>query len=400
MMAKYLPAGTPFFLKRHAAWLLPLPLLLGTRLFLVLIAYMASYFPVRPAEGTWYVAGNPLWLDSWARWDSGFYLEIVKEGYRFMATEQTSAAFFPLYPLLVKLLAMLIANELLAAVLVSNLCLYLALVVLYQLMRLESDARSARRVLLYLLCFPTSFYFSAVYTESTFLLFTLLAVFNARKSRWGLAGISGMLAASSRVVGVICLGVIGLEWLRQHGWTLSSCLQARAWHNLFRALKTDFKSLLALLVVPLGLFSYMLFLQRQFADPLAFMTVQAAWERENLGVVAIIMRDLRRFFAGLLQGQFYYQVLLDIPLFFMGLLLSGFIWRRFGAGFALYVLLGLLVPASSASQSLSRYILVLFPVFMLLAESRRRWLHRVLPVAFLLLSALCFGLFVNWYFVA
>jgi hypothetical protein len=383
-------------------WLFPLASLILTRLGLLLTGYLApDLFMPRPSEATWHVAGTPTWLEMWARWDSGFYLEIVKYGYRFIATEQTSAAFFPLYPLLIKCLTWFTHDELLSGVVVSNLCLYFLLVVFYKLTLLDFSEQVAQRAILYLLLFPTSFYFSAVYTESTFLLVGLLAIYAARKSRWGLAGIAGMLAASSRVVGVIFWGVMGLEWLRQHGWTITQCLSISAWHNLWRGLKKDSMSLIALSVAPLGLLSYMMFLQYYFADPVAFMTVQAAWQRETLGVIGILQRDLKGFIEGLYIGQFYYQVLLDVPILLIGLPLSYVVWRRLGAGYALYVILGLIVPASSSTQSLSRYVLVLFPLFMLLGYwGQRRLVHTGLLLLFIPLSILCFSLFVNWYFVA
>jgi hypothetical protein len=383
-------------------WIIALMAFILSRSFLFIVGIIApKLFTPRPAEGTWHVAGTPVWLEMWARWDSGFYLEIVKYGYRFIATEQTSAAFFPLYPILIKFFTWFTQHELLAGVLVSNACLYLLLVVFYKLTLLDFSEQVAQRAMVYLLLFPTSFFFSAVYTESTFLLFALLSVYAARKSRWGLAGIAGMLAASSRVVGVIFWGVIGLEWLRQHGWTIFQCLKVSTWSNLWQGLKKDGFSLIALSVVPLGLFSYMAFLQHYFADPVAFMTVQAAWQRETLGVIGILQRDLSGFIEGLYQGQFYYQVLLDVPVLLISLPLSYIVWRRLGAGYALYVILGLVVPASSSTQSLSRYVLVLFPVFMLLGHwGQKRSLHIILLVIFIPLSALCFALFVNWYFVA
>jgi hypothetical protein len=195
--------------------------------------------------------------------------------------------------------------------------------------------------------------------------------------------------------------VIALEWLKHHGWTLRTCLSVRSWRNLWRGLRTDAKSLLALSVVPLGLLSYVVFLYFSFADPLAFMTVQAAWQRETLGPVAIVSRDVARFMQGISEHQFYYQVLLDVPLLFIGLAMSLVVWRRFGAGYALFVILGLIVPASSATQSISRYTVVLFPLFILLGYwGHRTVLHRTLVTVFSLLSGLCFALFVNWYFVA
>ena len=154
-------------------------------------------------------------------------------------------------------------------------------------------------------------------------------------------------------------------------------------------------------MIPCGLLSYVLFLNHYFADPLAFMTVQAAWQRESLGMLAILARDIEGFIYGLKHQEFFYQVILDVPVLLISLVMSVFVWRRLGAGYALYVLLGLIVPASSSTQSISRYVLVLFPLFMMLAQwGQNRRFHGVLVVVFSTLSTVFFALFVNWYFVA
>ncbi|MEO0597264.1 MAG: hypothetical protein AAF126_14235, partial [Chloroflexota bacterium] len=97
-----------------------------------------------------------------------------------------------------------------------------ALIFLYRLTAFEFDDETAGRTVFYIAAFPTAFFFSAVYTESTFLLFSVGAFYFARKGEWGWASVMGMLCAGSRIVGVIRFGVIGLEWLRLHGWTFST----------------------------------------------------------------------------------------------------------------------------------------------------------------------------------
>lgn len=380
----------------------PLLAFLITRLIVFLGAYIAEIgIPGIAGDGLYHVNPNNIWLDVWARWDSAFYIRIVEDGYWFMLGQQSSVAFFPLYPLLVSFLAPLVGT-LAAGVLVSNALLLGALIFLYKLTELEFDAASAGRAVFYIAAFPTAFFFTAVYTESTFLFFTVSTMYFARRRLWVWAALFGILCASSRIVGVVIWGVVGLEWLRAHGWTLGTLHKAAAWRNLLKALRTDGFTLAVICLIPLGLFSYMLFLKLQFNDPVAFSTTQSAWGRQMLGPIAVIWRDLTGLLAGnFLTGDIWWHVLIDLGAYFAVIGVSIAIWRRLGASYALYCIISIVIPSMSGTGSLSRYALVIFPVFMLLGLwGRRVWLDRALIISFSVLLGILTTLFVNWIFVA
>lgn len=345
---------------------------------------------------------NNLWLDVWARWDSAFYIRIVDDGYQFIPGQQSSVAFFPLYPLLMSFVKPFVGSTLAAGVLVSNVCLLLALIFLYKITELEFDAPTAGRTVFYIAAFPTAFFFTAVYTESTFLLFTVSTMYFARRRMWTWAALFGLLCASSRIVGVVIWGVVGLEWLRSHGWTLTTLHKPQTWRNLLVALRKDWLNLAIICLIPLGLLSYMLFLNQQFNDPIAFNTTQSAWGRQLLGPWTVIWRALTGLLGGnFLTGDIWYHVLIDLTAFFAVLTMSFVIWRRLGASYALYCIISILIPASSGSGSLSRYALVIFPVFMILGDwGRRQWFDRAVIVTFSVLLGVLTTIFVNWIFVA
>src|SRR4051812_44586727 len=78
-----------------------------------------------------------------------------------------------------------------------------AMVVLYRLAALDLPRRRAERAVLLTAIFPFSFFFGAVYTESTFLLFTVLSFYCMRTGRWAAASASGAVATATRVTGVL-----------------------------------------------------------------------------------------------------------------------------------------------------------------------------------------------------
>jgi len=373
-----------------------------TRFIVFFGAYLAEIaIPGMTGEGLYHISPNNILLDVWARWDSGFYIRIVDEGYQFIPGQQSSVAFFPMYPLLVSFLSPLVGT-LAAGVLVSNASLLGALIFLYRLTELEFDAATAGRTIFYIAAFPTAFFFSAVYTESTFLLLTVGTMYFARRRMWAWAALFGVMCASSRIVGVVIWGVVGLEWLRSHGWTLTAIRKREAWLNLLKALRTDWLNLAIICLIPLGLISYMVFLQAQFNDPIAFSTTQSAWGREMLGPWVIVTRDLQALSEGnFLRGEIWWHTLLDLTAYFGVLALSIAIWRRLGASYALYCIISIIIPSTSGTGSISRYALVIFPVFMMLGYwGHRPWLDRTLMVVFCVLLGVLTTMFVNWIFVA
>lgn len=364
-----------------ATWGWPLQVFLLTRLALWVVAFLADVALPGPPEGVERAEPANLWLDVWARWDSSFYLRIATEGYFLYPDEPSAVAFFPLYPLLLKGVALAL-HPALAGVLLSHVSFALALMVFWRLsLELVKSEASARRAVLYLAIFPTSFYFSAVYTESLSLLWVLLAFYAIHRRKWEWAAVGAALASATRITGVLLAGVLLLEYLRALGvrgrWTLGFALAGLS---------------------SLGLLSYMGFLFDQFGDPLAFWSVQGSFSREVGGFI----EEIRPLFEqNFLTGPISWNVVLDLLALVFGVAGSLVAARRWGPGYALFGLLSLLLPFASGTGSLSRYVLMVFPAFMALGEAAERpWLDDLLRVVFPLLLGLLLAAHVNGVFVA
>jgi hypothetical protein len=239
-----------------------------------------------------------------------------------------------------------------------------------------------------------------MYAESLFLLFTVATFYFARRHLWAWAALMGLLASATRVIGVLTWGFVMWEWLRFHGWTLDTIHQRSTWRNLWLALRRDWFHVVIRAIIPLGLLSYMVFLQMNFKEPLAFSTVQSAWGRENVGPLAIVAEDVKDILTeGISQGNVARLLNLATLATFTGA--SVIVWRKLGAGYAIYTLLAILIPSTSASQSLIRYAIVCFPIFMVAGWYGR---HANIDRIWLILSGMLLGIltiiFVNWVFVA
>ncbi len=175
-----------------AAWVL------ATRLFLYLIALAGC---AAAGQAGSYLA-NPGAF--WVRWDASHYLGLAENWYVNEGDPRFHLVFYPLYPLAVRLVLPLFGgNAALAATVLSNIFLLISCRALYALARPQLDDRGARDAVRALLLFPTSLYLSIPYSESIFLMLTLLSVLAARRRKIWLAVALGALAGASRIQGLI-----------------------------------------------------------------------------------------------------------------------------------------------------------------------------------------------------
>ena len=136
-----------------------------------------GYSPAR--GGFWF---NVL-LAPWAHWDGYWYLSIARFGY----AVKESAAFFPLYPLLVHVLG----DNLSVALLLSTVAFAAGSWVLYQLAAEEAGKRAAWFAVVALAFFPVSYYFTSAYPEALVLVLSTASLLMARRGRFGWARLWG-----------------------------------------------------------------------------------------------------------------------------------------------------------------------------------------------------------------
>jgi len=123
------------------------------------------------------------WVNMLSRWDAAWHVEIARDGYRYEPGVPSNAAFFPLYPLLIRAihaLLLLPANDywwFVIAIAISNVALLIGLTYFRALLAMDFDEDLISRTITYLLIFPTTFFFSGVYSESSFLALTVAAYY-------------------------------------------------------------------------------------------------------------------------------------------------------------------------------------------------------------------------------
>ena len=326
------------------------------------------------------------WLEPWQRWDTLHFQVIAERGYGAYDTSLFSPF---LYPWLMGLVAKVFAGDtLLAGLIVSNLAYLVALVYLYRLTAMETDQQVAHRCILYLASFPTALFFMAAYSESLFLLTTVAALYYARQRRWLAAGAWAFFAPLARLQGAILPVVLGFE----------------AWRARRDAQFPTLQAVIGLTLSVLGVITYPLYVWLVLGKmPWEPLLVQSSRFRGSFTLPGLaILEAVKTIFGGEPLMMDYF----DLGFTLLFILLTFLIVRRLPAVYGLYsalMLMAILIKVGEIQPLLSvpRYVLAIFPAFIVLGQAgKNQWANRlILYLSWLGLLYFC-GQFVIWGWVA
>lgn len=373
-----------------------LPLLIGNQIldyrqgyeYTRLWKFITPYFPV-----------DSFFLYPFANFDGVHYLSIAGMGY------SNNAGFFPFYPLLIKTLTSFLesiqafgAIQFFSALFISNLAFFLSLLVFYKLIRLDFPDKIAYSSIIFLLAFPTSFYFGAIYTESLFLLFALLSFYFARKNDWKKAGIFAMFLSATRLVGIAIFPVLIYMFVKNHNVILT--LKGKN-------LKKIFFKFLPLFLSPLGLVAYALFNKLKWNEWFYFISAQGQFANQrSVDQIVPFPQTAFRYFKLLFNlptTQYEWWVaLLELMIFFWAICLFYFaLKKKVNFSYILFSVFCFLVPVSSGTISgFPRYVLPLFPLFItlpLILNGRTKIIYLTISGTLLFILLMFFS---KGYFVA
>jgi hypothetical protein len=360
---------------------------LTTRLVLSVVAVLSvgTVAPPSSAPGV-LIPATPGWhnaVDGTDRWDAGWFERLALEGY---GSEGGSAAFYPGYPLAIR--AIVTSTPLGAfgaATVISNLSFLGCLLVFFALTSREYSRSVAKRSVVLLATFPASFFFFAPYSESLFLLLSLLTYLWARERRWAACAAAGWAAAFTRGVGVLLVPALLVE-----AWSVEPGSARR-------------RALLAACVPLLAPVAYGLFWLIRAGDLFAPWHAQDSWHRSFLIVPITIGRAVRLAIDGVGDPRGVYWTV-DLLLTAALLLPLCWRWRRLPRSSQVYVgatvLLVLSYPLPARPLlSAPRFFLVCFPLLWAMALLLRGRLFIAAVGTFALGFVVLAAAFMNWGFV-
>jgi hypothetical protein len=346
-----------------AGWRFPLLVHAAVLAVLLLVSWQTISQVVENPKGLpgFGFAGDGFW-GGWLRFDGGWYVLIADRGYSYAEGQQSSVAFFPAYPLLVRGIGRSVGNVPLGGILATIACGFGASASYWRWCTARLPRPEAVGAFLALLLYPYAWYlYGAVYGDALFLLAVVGAFLLLDRGHPVLAGLVGLVATSARLVGVALVVGLLVGVLEQRG-----AFSGTRWGFLPR--KVDIRRLrradAGVLLAPLGLVAWMAWLWHRFGDPLLFSSVQEYWGQPStprtwfkIDLLAALHGSPDRLYAYgcLVQGLLALLVLLLIPA----------VSRRFGLRYGAYQAVLVAIPTfgSQDFQGTGRYLIAAFPAF-------------------------------------
>jgi len=333
-----------------------------------------AFFPARPG-----IAGGT-WFEGWQRWDAYWYRTIAREGYVSFPGVQSSVAYWPSYPLLVRSVSWAFPSIFITGSIVTLCSGAASAVLLRRWAGVFLPRAAAVTTVVLFLVYPYGYYqYGAIYADALFVAVTIAAFLLVERDRLFWAGLIGVVATAARPAGVIVAVALVLRVIERRNLARgaddpsSNDPSSDVGHITVRQ-RFDLRSLgrrdTPVLLAFGGVGAWMLFLWARFGDPLLFATVESNWG-QGAGPATWfkvrVFEELRD--KPLAAGTIGHVV--------QGLLLIGAlalvprIVRRFGWAYALYTLgvIGLALVGTKDFQSSGRYLIGAFPCFAVLAES-------------------------------
>ena len=363
------------------------------------LVYIVSLFVISRIVLTviGYFAHIYLWLKTpvtvddfaniWNVWDGRLYVDIAQNGYSakpFSTGGMANYAFFPLYPILIKIVEFIVHNYAISGLIISNIALLVSCYYIYKYVSLDfdTDKATARRTVKYFILFPTAFLFSAVLTESLFVALSIACLYYARKGNWPVAGALGFFVAITRLPGVAIIVPLGYEYFRQHVFWSGGVPDFRRLLN---------PSILMLLLPPLGLGLWAAYNYHLTGDMLGFIHVQAAWGGGHLVFPLIeLAASLHQYSAYVITGAVFTLAALLIMILF---------YKKVDFGAWIFGILLICIPLCSkgSKYSMLRYLVVVFPLCIIMAKvTKNKRIDILLSMTLIILQIIFMALWTTW----
>ena len=291
------------------------------------------------------------------RWDSFWYTSIARHGYSFSHDTNSSIAFFPLYPAIIRVTHDVTGIKEDRVSFGLNILFSLLIVVfLYRLARLDYTEDVTRNIILAVLFFPPAYFFLSGYPDALFVLLTLLSLYFGRCGYWWRAGFFAALLALTKPYGIFMVPALLFEYLAQHEWQ---------WRVLWRE-----KNWWPLLLPLLTFGGFIVFNWLSFHEPLAFLIAQDTWGRALGQPLLSLFREARYFLSDTVWSGGHAPYLVYLGSFFFALVAGFLAWQRVRRS---YVVFSLLILGSAlltgTLTSFGRYTLLGLALIMGVAVS-------------------------------
>jgi Gpi18-like mannosyltransferase len=326
---------------------------------------------------------RPGLLEPWDRWDAPHYTDLAVFGYRATDPGNLQAdgyeqeypgdldlyvVFYPLFPALVAAARWVLDDPVLAAFVVSGAASLFVAPLLRRIVAADLGDARGMRAAVFLLIFPTAYFLHIGYTESLFLALAMGSFWCGRTNRWWAAGMLGVLAALTRVNGLVLIPALALE-----AWSAWRADPQRRWRWRWLAVGGPL----------IGFAGYLALNLLVYGDPLAFAGIQREHWFKALSAPWVGIAGTFRWIRGPDLDDALMLGWMELAFLALGLVGTAYSAFRFRPSWTAWMAGNWLLFASTGFVlSAPRYTLALFPLmawFAVLAD--RRWVGIGLALA-------------------
>ena len=287
------------------------------------------------------------------RWDSFWYTSIAQHGYTFSTEKNSSIAFFPFYPMVIKASSVILPMRDDKISLMLNIIFsFLIVLFLYRLARLDFSQKVSLNIVLVVLFFPPTYFFLSGYPDVLYVLLGILSLYYGRKEKWLVAGLFSALLAITKPYGIFMMPTLLCLYLENSNWDYKIFFKKINWLPL---------------LLPLATFGgFVLFNYLKFGNALAFLATQQTWGRSLSSPIIALFNEAKfylfdnKIFTG---SNFPYLIYLSALFFSIFALVVS--WKNIKKVYLIYPTL-LLASAflTGTLTSWERYMLLGFPILM------------------------------------
>ncbi len=312
--------------------------------------------------GTGYQMNTKSMINPWTQWDGEAYLTIAEKWYVTLADGRSLHNFLPLYPLFIRGFGFIVGDLAIAAFILSAVFAFIASCFLFKLAELELGEGVAKKTVILLLFFPTAFFFSAVYTESLFLSLAVASFYYARRGNWLVSGILAAALPFVRIVGLFFWFVLIAEYLLQNKSPVN-------------------KNAFGLVAALSGVALFFVFSILNTGSVFGYANQQNLWTRSISSPHVALINAFVLLSMGPILAAYSLWNLAVLAFFVLTFYHAARYMRK---SYSVYMFFVMALPFfSSTLEGLSRFILLCFPSFMILAKFLDKKKEFYLPALFI-----------------
>lgn len=334
-------------------------------------------------------------MNAYMQWDANNYFRIATGGYSYHVENgaYTTLAFFPLYPLIIRIFNVLIHNMTASGLLVSALAYSGACAYMYNMLSSDYNKQTTIRAIVFMSVFPHSLFFGTMMNESMLLFTAMATLYYIRRHCWIRVGIFGALASMSRLAGIMLVIPAAVEWIEHY--RVIKLLRKKTFAKVWQLF---YKKALWIVLMFAGTFVYLACNYHTTGEWFKFLEYQkTVWNNTTVywGECLSVIFERAAHDTSFSRFAIWLPELIAI-IFAAVLLIYGI--RRTRNLYTSFLVVYMIINMSMGwPLSVARYMTCAIPAFMILSDfsERHKWTEHIITA----IMAIVFGVFFTAYFM-